>query len=329
MDIDSVTRSVAMPVSPLTGTETGVVRTRSIEVPQLVDGYRRRHGVDVSSLFAGVARLDLMYDRETGLSFFDPPVAGDAAFYGTMARKTGYHRQDKAEFRLAAAHVPDGAWVLEVGAGIGHFAGYLRNVDYLGLEFNEDAVAAASALGIRVLHRDVRDIAREQPEGFDVTCAFQVLEHVSDPFGMIEAMVAATRPGGLVILSAPNAESYVSRSRDLLNLPPHHLTWWEDRTWRWVAGAFGLAEPCLYHTPIDDMLGAWAQMVASDGIARQLGLELDPVIDESSLRERVDTLAAPIVRTFLAGLSHRADIPTIGHTTVAVFAKPSRVPDGA
>lgn len=318
-----------MPASPLTGTSDGVVAVRSIDVPHLIDGYRRRHGIDVSALFAAIHRVHLMRDEVTGLSFFDPPVAGDAAFYAAIARRHGYHRPDKAEFRIAADYIPSGARVLEVGAGIGHFVGHLRDVDYLGLEFNADAVAAAAVLNIRVIQRDVCDIMRERPESFDVTCAFQVLEHVSAPRAMIEAMIALTRPGGLIILATPNAESYVSRSRDLLNVPPHHLTWWEDRTWRWIAGTFGLVDLHLHHTPIDEMLGAWAQLVASEGIARQLGFELDPVVDESPLRERVDALAAPLACTLLAGLTRRTDCPAIGHTTVAVFTKPAAASNGA
>ena len=238
-----------LPLSPLTGTNNGVSVVRSIDLAQLVEGYRRRHGVDVSGLFAGTTEMRLLHDTITGLSFFDPVVSGDSEFYATMARRPGYHRQDKAEFRIAARHISPGARVLEIGAGHGHFVTHLRDVDYLGLEFNVSAISAAQALGHQVCAREMRDIMREEPESFDVTCAFQVLEHVSDPRGMIDGMVALTRPGGRVILATPNAGAYISRCRDLLNAPPHHITWWEDRTWHWVANAFGLTDVQLYHTP--------------------------------------------------------------------------------
>jgi SAM-dependent methyltransferase len=318
-----------LPRSPLTGIKAGVSVIRSIDVRQLIEGYKRRHGVDVSLLFADITQLRLLHDSISGLSFFDPLITGDSAFYAAIARRPGYYRADKAEFRIAARHIEPGAHVLEVGAGIGHFTTHLRDADYLGLEFSSDAVVAAEALGRDVRTRDVRDLVPEQGECFDVTCAFQVLEHVPDPLGMIEAMVALTRPGGRVILATPNAGAYISRCRDLLNAPPHHITWWEDRTWHWVAAAFGLTNVELHHTPIDDMLGAWAHMVASDGVARQLGLALDPVVDESLLRQRIDTMAEPIARTIVAGLSNRADIPEAGHTTVAVFTKPVTARDGA
>jgi SAM-dependent methyltransferase len=323
MNLLSPGQAAGLPPSPLTGMVTGVSVTQTIDVPQLIDGYKRRHGINVSSMFAGLTQLRLLHDAATGLSFFDPIVTGDSAFYAALSQRPGYYRADKAEFLIAAPHVPRGARVLEVGAGMGHFASHLCQPDYTGLEFNTDAIAPAQTLGRRIISLDVHDVMREQPECFDVTCAFQVLEHVPDPRAMIEALVTLTRPGGRIILATPNGGAYISRCRDLLNVPPHHITWWEDRTWHWVAAEFGLAIIGLYHTPIDEMLGIWAHMIASDGLARQLGLALDPVVDETPLRHSIDKLAEPVARTILAGLRHRADIPAAGHTTVVVLTKPA------
>jgi SAM-dependent methyltransferase len=295
---------------------------RTLDVATLIGGYRTRYGIDIAPLFEGISQLDLLHDDETGLSFFHPPVAGDAAFYAAMAQHPAYHRQDKAEFHIAARHVPHDAAVLEIGAGIGHFATHIPGRDYLGLEFNGDAVEAAAAIGRRVIACDAASLATSHPGHFGVTCAFQVLEHVSDPLTMIAAMVMLTRPGGTIILATPNAGSFISRSRDLLNLPPHHLTWWEDRTWHWVARAFGLDTVEIHHTPMSEMAGAWAQMVASNGIARRNGLILDPVLDETPARHEVDRLAAPLAQLICAGITTAADLPEAGHTSVAIFIKP-------
>jgi len=325
MDVDSSEPLERLPPSPLTGLREDVELVQVVDSARLIEGYRRRRGVDVTGLFAGVPRLRLLHDRRTGLSFFDPPVTVDAAFYAELCRGPGYHRPDRAEFGIAARSIPPRSRVLEVGAGTGLFAAHLDDADYLGLEFNAEAAESARARGVQVVHRDLPELAAERPASFDVTCAFQVLEHVADPLAMIESMIALTRPGGRVILATPNADSFYGRCRDLMNPPPHHVTWWTDRTWHWVAAAFGLGGE-LRHTPIDEMLDAWAQMVASEGVARQLGLELDPVVDESPLRCRIDEMSLPIARTMLAGLSHRADIPEIGKTTVALFTRPMEPP---
>jgi SAM-dependent methyltransferase len=312
----------ATPPSPLTGHSAGVTLIRTLDTASLIRGYRNRHAVDIAPLFDGIATIGMFHDNESGLSFFDPPIAGDAGFYASMAQRAGYHRPDKAEFRIASRFVPPAASVLEVGAGIGHFADHIPGHSYLGLEFNTDAVAAAEAIGRRVIACDARALALTMPGHFDVSCAFQVLEHVTDPRSLIEAMVALTRPGGRIILATPNAGSFISRSRDLLNLPPHHLTWWEDRTWHWVAEALGLVAVQIYHTPMTEMTIAWAQMVASQGVARQRGVVLDPVLDETPEREAIDRLAAPLAQILCAGITTAADLPEAGHTSVAIFTKP-------
>ena len=321
--MNAIVRDSSLPPSPLTGTNAGVVLVQPINLVQLIEGYQRHHHLDVAALFANVVELNLLRDTVTGLSFFDPVVSGDSAFYAQLSHRPGYYRPNKAEYSITARYVPAGARVLEVGAGLGHFVGHLRDAEYLGTEFNPDAVAAAEELGRAVRLCDVHDLLPERQGYFDVTCAFQVLEHLPDPRRMIASLVALTRPGGRVIVSTPNAGAYISRCRDLLNAPPHHITWWEDQSWLWVARAFGLCDLELHHTPIDEMLPVWAQMIASNGIARQLNLSLDSVVDESPLRHRIDAMARPIAQTILAGIVNRLDIPEAGHSTVAVFTKPN------
>ena len=53
--------------SPLPGRAEHVVPVTEIDLAQLIDGYRVRHGMDVAPLFAGVDRLHLLRDSETGL----------------------------------------------------------------------------------------------------------------------------------------------------------------------------------------------------------------------------------------------------------------------
>ncbi|WP_419730616.1 class I SAM-dependent methyltransferase [Lichenicola sp.] len=306
--------------SPLTGS-TDTVLVHELDVAQIVLGYRLRLGVDVSRLFAGVSTLRLLHEPATGLSFFDPPILGDGAFYDELARHPGYYPGERQEFALAAAHVPPGARVCEIGAGACSFPAHIPHADYVGLEFSKAAIEQARTRGITLLPEDVVDFARVRGEAFDVTCAFQVLEHVREPLAFIEAMAALTRPGGRIILSTPNAEAYIARSRDVLNVAPHHHTWWTDRCWSWVADRLGFARLELLHSSIDEVLMPWARMVAADGLANMLGLELHPVVDERPIRHRIDVLAEQTARTIVAGLRHRNDVPLLGHSTVAVFTR--------
>lgn len=309
------------PSSPLTGQTDSVQLIRWIDIRQLIAGYRRAYAIDIERYFATVPALGLFYDNETGLSFYDPPIVGEPEFYAELSKLPWYHPSDRPDFEIGARYIPNGSHVLEIGAGVGHFYRYLQNADYLGLEYNPDAVMTANMAGVPVINADVHDLAAARPEAFDVVCSFQVLEHVRKPREFIEAAVALTKPGGIVILATPNAGSYISRCRDLLNAPPHHITWWEDRAWRWVADTFGLDVLDVVHTPINRMVVHWARMIAANGLAAQLGVTLNPVIDESPLRHRIDEMAIPIVNAIVSGIAHPGDIPEVGHTSVAVFFK--------
>lgn len=306
--------------SPLTG-GTDLVVACELDVAQIVLGYRLRLGVEVADLFHNIPTIRLMHEPETGLSFFDPPVLGGAAFYDALARHPGYYPGERQEFALAAAHVPAGARVCEIGAGACSFRPHIAHAQHVGLEFNQAAIDQARQRGITLLREDVADHASDHPGAYDVVCAFQVLEHVPDPLAFVESMAALTRPGGRIILSTPNANAYIARSRDVLNIAPHHHTWWTDQSWHWVRQRLGFAALQLEHTGIDEVLMPWARMVAADGLARSLGLELHPVLDERPLRHRIDLLAEPTARIIAAGVRDRADAPTLGHSTVAVFTR--------
>ncbi len=307
--------------SPLTGRTEHVSLVTEIDIAQLIEGYKYWHHVDVARMFSGIQTLVLLRDNETGLSFFRPTVVGDVAFYADIAHVPGYYMADKAEFRIARDHIPPGAKVCEVGAGLGLFRAHIPHADYIGLEFSEAALQHAAANGILLLRRDVEGFAAEHPGAYDVACAFQVLEHVADPLSFIAALVKLTKPGGKILLSTPNGESYIHRTRDVRNVPPHHVTWWEDRTWAWIMQRFSLSRLQIHHTPATETLMDWARMIAREGLLKLLGLELRPVVDETPLRRRIDALSEQTAMIIISGVRHQLDIPPVGHTTVAVFSR--------
>lgn len=314
--------SSGKPLSPLTGRDNHLRVVHEIKVEQLIAGYKDRIGIDISQAFPNMEKLYCIRDDETSLSFFNPMVFGDETFYKALAAKQqNYYPANKQEFLISKAAVFDGARICEIGAGMGHFVQHIPTAKYVGLELSGAAVEGGRALGRNLLREDVYDFANHNVEAFDATCAFQVLEHVANPLRFLEAAASMTKAGGKIIVSTPNGEGYIARSRDLLNLPPHHYTWWEDRTWYWVKEKLGFSGLDLRHTMIDENLYSWAQMVASDGLARLLGLELHPIMDETPLRRRIDAMSEMTTKIILAGVRHRNDAPPVGHTTVAIFTK--------
>lgn len=131
------------------------------------------------------------------LSAFRREQADPDRFYGLMARDTVAQLGSYAEL--------DGATVLDVGTGTGHFARALTEagarctgVDHslaeltsLGIPAPNTLVASALALPFRT-------------GSVDVCFSSNVLEHVVRPWRMADEMVRVTKPGGTVFLSFTN-----------------------------------------------------------------------------------------------------------------------------
>lgn len=94
--------------------------------------------------------------------------------------------------------------ILELGAGQGAAGARLaRRGRYVGVEPDETSRAMAA---IRLPPDAVLVSGLNQvPEGetFDLACAFEVLEHISDDVGALTEWVGRVRPGGHVLVSVP------------------------------------------------------------------------------------------------------------------------------
>lgn len=215
---------------------------QTLRTSDLIRSWKQDFGIDVGPLFEGIEQLDLRTDPETGRMDFLPRVLGDADFYQKLRRFKWYHPKRKREHVHAARLAKPGNFILDVGAGAGDFASYLSSADYLGLESDRAAVAAARNRGqnLRAMTMaDWRADAAYQPA--DLITAFQVLEHVDNPDTFLREMKDCMRTDGSMIVGVPDADSYVTRVPDLmLNAPPHHVTWWTEAALRKTLSRIGL-----------------------------------------------------------------------------------------
>jgi SAM-dependent methyltransferase len=95
------------------------------------------------------------------------------------------------------AHVPPGARLLDYGCGIGSDGLYLLEAGYR-VEFADFANPSTEYLRWRLerrgLEAPVHDLDQgPPPAGFDAAYAFDVIEHVDDPFGFLGAMERCAR----------------------------------------------------------------------------------------------------------------------------------------
>jgi SAM-dependent methyltransferase len=151
----------------------------------------RRRRADQAAARSGVLRSIRL------LRLFLAEQADPETFYASLAEDAVRQVAEHAEL--------GGRTVVDVGGGGGWFTAafrargahcYLFEPDPAELYFRTSAPAGAVVADGYWL--PVRD------GGADVAFSSNVLEHVPDPMGLIEEMIRATRPGGLVYLSFTN-----------------------------------------------------------------------------------------------------------------------------
>ena len=151
-------------------------------------------------------------------------------------------------------YIKNGDIVLEVGCGKGAFSRKIETPNYTGLEFSRNAIEIASKANIKILNEFVEDHSNSNSEIYDTVCSFQVLEHVAKPNSFIESCLKCLKPGGLLIFSVPSDDSFIgSLTNNIMNIPPHHVTRWTDKTLKYVADYFGIRLIDIHHEKLADV----------------------------------------------------------------------------
>ena len=293
-------------VSPLTG-KPNVSLMEVLAVKPIIDRWQTRLGIDVTSEFHGITEFSKYRCNDTGLEFFSPTnIAASAAVYEQLQQFAWYYQRENWEHRIAVGDLPSGGRVLEVGCGAGSFvqAAAERGCDAIGTEFNPKAVAAARQAGRAVSAIKLGDFV---PGSFDAVCAFQVLEHIAEPQVFLASCVALLKPGGRLILGVPNCDGYLRETMNELNLPPHHMGWWNEKCLRSLEGLFSLNLVRLEFEPLtEEHAEAWLAAFKAKTLRRSL-----------LARRLLDKLPDAWQRTL--ALSAKGFLR--GHTIYAIFRK--------
>ncbi len=217
---------------------------RRIPASRLSTDWKNALGIDIAGLLGGIPEILLYRCQASQVDFFMPPeAAGTPEFYEGLRKFDWYYMADKWEFTEALRDLAGRLRILEVGSGTGLFvemAGKeLRGARIQGIELNENAVSQAREKDLPVMQRDLEELGR-RGETFDAVCGFQVLEHVHRPRELLAAMVQVLEPGGVLILSVPNRDSFLRHQYNLLDMPPHHMTRWNGGVLAYLSRLFPL-----------------------------------------------------------------------------------------
>jgi SAM-dependent methyltransferase len=169
----------------------------------------------------------------------DSDYLDDLELFPGVGDRIQWHHRRAIEF--ITKRVPPGGKTLDVGCFDGFFVRQLCNqgFDAHGIDFNRNALESGIrqfGLDDRISDRPVSDFLAEKRR-FDIVTLFEVIEHLDDFEPVLRDCIALLKPGGHLLISAPNSEM---TWRPPLDFPPHHLSRFSPGSLRSMAFRFGL-----------------------------------------------------------------------------------------
>ena len=169
--------------------------------------------------------------------------------------------------QIEALRLPENARVLDLGAGEGAFSQRLLDA---GLRVHA-AELDPGRFRLDVPCQNINlnhDFFDKWTEKFDLVVAIEILEHLHDPRHFISNCLRMLAPGGFLLVTSPNTESWLSRIRFLRD---GHFLWFDETDY----DAYGHLTPIF----------SWQVRQ----ICRELGAELVQVksTKDSLLRKRL------------------------------------------
>ena len=122
--------------------------------------------------------------------------------------------------RWAARHTPEGAWLLDAGAGDSPYRRYFSHAHYIAADFADTGYHEFGSLHIvcDLGALPIHDCA------FDAVLCTQVLEHVPDPGLVLREFARVLRPGGRLFLTVPQSWEVHEAPYDYFRFTRYGLT---------------------------------------------------------------------------------------------------------
>lgn len=203
-----------------------------------------------------------------GLDRFDPPRAGDRAFYEALMSSVPY-TAERWDFRVVSSAIEPDDDVADLGAGEGRFLGSLPVGDgrRIAVDHHAAAVERWGARGGEGFVGTFEAFGAAEAGRLDVVTSFHTLEHVPDPMSLLRAAARSLRPAGTCWLSVPNRDRTLREEGEPMDRPPHHVTRWSAAQVREAAGRAGLEVVSIRAEPPDL---AMSRAIVRSAIARRV-----------------------------------------------------------
>jgi 2-polyprenyl-3-methyl-5-hydroxy-6-metoxy-1,4-benzoquinol methylase len=181
-----------------------------------------------------------MNARNSSYRFYHPydMWLGIANLYEQLQKYDWYYMPWKWEHETTLMYIENGQSVLEVGCGNGSFLKKINEIfdlnESIGLELNRKQLICSD--NYNIVNKYVQEYQIENQSKYDIVCSYQVLEHISDVFGFIDAKLNCLKIGGKLIISVPNNDSFIQYLNSALNMPPHHMGLWNKKSIQYSGG---------------------------------------------------------------------------------------------
>lgn len=144
-----------------------------------------------------------------------------------LRKQAYYERRYHSQLRNIKRFVTGGR-LLDIGCNIGLFLSCARRegFDVEGIEFNRESAAFGSKHFNLTIHTSPLEELNYPDHTFDVITMYDVLEHIPDLHGILQAVRRVLKPNGVLVVQSPNIDSLMARlTRSAWNwlTPPDHL----------------------------------------------------------------------------------------------------------
>jgi hypothetical protein len=179
-----------------------------------------------------------------GLIFLDPMPADLGRYYPneyyvlpeSLEVVARYAQHEQYKIDLVTKHLRQGR-LIEIGPATGGFCFLAKQAGFDVQAIEMDARCSAflrEVIGIAVVNSNEEVVALNRLEPADVIALWHVVEHLRDPWTMVDAIAAKLRPGGIAVIATPNTHAmqfkvwkarwtHVDAPRHVVLIPPELL----------------------------------------------------------------------------------------------------------
>lgn len=310
-------------ICPLSGSSE-VVLLEKVATETLAKIYYQILKQDITSEFDNLTEIGFYHCPESDLKFFHPAVTGSELFYEKLQNFDWYYLDEKTEYEAASCYIKPSDRVLEIGCGKGVFSEKITAKEYVALEYSQQAQIWASQKNIKVLNESIEQHCLNNSEKYNVVCSFQVLEHIAEVHIFIEASIKCLKPGGLLIYSVPSADSFISAVKNnVLNMPPHHISWWSDKSLQYIANIFGLKVIEIHHEKLAKIhKKLYVNLILLKALANTIAYKSNSLLIDRSWLYRIMSKTSILGSRWLEKGFWDSRVLPNGHSVTVVYQKP-------